>query len=299
MATCVRLENLRKTFGPVAAVDDVTLEIDRGEVFGLLGPNGAGKSTTLYMLSGLLRPTSGNITIFGKNLADDFVEIMSRTGVLTEKTAFYPHLSIAKNLLISARLSGRDVTIDRALELVGLRHMADERVHDLSYGMKQRLGLANAFLTEPELLILDEPTNGLDVEHTQDILQLLRHLADTANVTIIVSSHMMHEVESLCDRIGILNQGSLIACETTEELISFDQSVVDILLDAPESAGKRLAEESWVESVELKSGRLTVRLENPNPHQLITFLIGNGYQLSAVMPRRRTLQEYFLKVLNQ
>jgi len=299
MATCVRLENLCKTFGPVAAVDDVTLEIDRGEVFGLLGPNGAGKSTTLYMLSGLLRPTSGDITIFGKSLADDFLEIMSRTGVLTERTAFYPHLTIAKNLLISARLSGRDVTIDRALELVGLRHMADERVHDLSYGMKQRLGLANAFLTEPELLILDEPTNGLDVEHTRDILQLLRHLADTANVTIIVSSHMMHEVESLCDRIGILNQGSLIACESTEELISFDQSVIDVLLDAPESAGKRLSEESWVEAVELKAGRLTVRLEAPNPHQLITFLISNGYQVSAVMPRRRTLQEYFLKVLNQ
>ncbi|PCJ51518.1 MAG: bacitracin ABC transporter ATP-binding protein [Candidatus Hydrogenedentota bacterium] len=299
MATCVRLENLRKTFGPVVAVDDVTLEIERGEVFGLLGPNGAGKSTTLYMLSSMLRPTSGQISIFGKNLTENFVEIMSRTGVLTEKTAFYPHLSVTKNLLISARLSGREVTIDRALELVGLRHMADEHVQDLSYGMKQRLGLANAFLHEPELLILDEPTNGLDVEHTQDILQLLRHLADTAQVTIIVSSHMMHEVEFLCDRIGILNQGNLIACETTDRLISFDQSVIDVLLDAPESAGNRLAEESWVESVKIKSDRITVRLKDPNPHHLITFLISNGYQLSAVIPRQRTLQEYFLKVLNQ
>lgn len=299
MTVCIRLDNLTKRYGTTVAVDGLTLEIEQGEVFGLLGPNGAGKSTTLHMLCGLTRRTSGSITIFGRDLQDHFLEIAARMGVLPERPSFYDGLSVSKNLGLLARLSGKEVTIDRTLDLVGMLHLSDQKVGTLSTGMRQRLGLAQAFLTEPELLILDEPTNGLDVEQAHEIVRLLRHLADDAQVTIVMTSHTMDEAESLCDRVAVLNAGRLITCDETDALISYDKTHLEVLLDVPEPAARRLRQEDWVHSVEVKRHSLVVRLHEPNPHQLNTFLIGAGYQISGILPRRRTLQEFFLKALNK
>lgn len=298
MPTCIHLKQLRKTFGPTVAVDDLTLDIEQGEVFGLLGPNGAGKSTTLHMMTGLVRPTGGSVQIFGQDLRSQFVPIAQRMGVLVERPTFYEHLTVGKNIALAARFSKSAVNYQRALELAGLSHQVEDKVSTLSHGTRQRLGLALAFLTEPELLILDEPTSGLDVEHTQEILHTLRHLANHAGVTIVLSSHMMHEVESLCDRVAIINKGHLVTCDSTEVLLSYDKAMMEVHLDAPEAAVKRLLEENWVESAEAKSGKIIVHLVEPNPHQLIAFLVANGYQISGAIPRRRTLQDYFLKVLN-
>jgi ABC-2 type transport system ATP-binding protein len=171
-------------------------------------------------------------------------------------------------------------------------------VGTFSAGMKQRLGLAQALLTEPELLILDEPTSGLDVEATHETLKLLRQLADEAGVTIVFSSHMLHEVETLCDRVGVISQGRLIACEKTDSLLSYDEHRVEVLVETPEPAAKRLMEEDWVVSVEIRPGRIDVTLNDSSVHQLTKLLIGAGYKVSGVIPRRRTLQDYFLKVLN-
>lgn len=298
MPPCVQIKQLKKKYGPNVAVNDLTLDIEQGEVFGLLGPNGAGKSTTLYMLTNLVRPTSGEIKIFGQNLRTNFIDIASRMGVLVERPTFYEHLTIANNLKLTARLARKNVTINRALNLAGLLHLRNERVSTLSHGIRQRLGLALAFLTEPELLILDEPTNGLDVEHTQEILHTLRYLADESGVTIIVSSHMMHEIESLCDRVAIINQGNLVTCDSTDVLLSYDKGLIEVHLDAPEAAAKRLNEEPWVDIAEAHQGKMIVHLTEPNPHQLVSFLVANGFQITAIIPRRRSLQEYFLKVLN-
>lgn len=299
MPVCVQTENLSKRYGAVTAVDGLSLSINEGEVFGLLGPNGAGKSTTLYMLCGLVAPTSGRVSLFGRDLHEHFVSVMGRVGVLTERPSFYNHLTVRRNLQLLARLADKDVTIDRALDRVGLLGVAQRRVGTLSHGMRQRLGLAQALLSEPELLILDEPTAGLDPESTQEILRLLRFLADQAGVTIIFSSHQLQEVEVLCDRVGVINQGKLVSCEEVEHLLSYDPSQVDVLVDALEAAEKRLAEQSWVRSVEATKGRLRVHLNGGTVHQLTAFLISSGYRLSGVMPRRRTLQEYFIKVLNR
>lgn len=299
MPPCIQVQNLTKYYGPVAAVDTLNFEVEQGEIFGLLGPNGAGKSTTLHMLTGLVRPSSGRIAIFGKNLRRNRLEIAQRMGVLVERPAFYDHLTVAWNLQILSKLAGKAVTIDRALDMVELLHVADVKVGALSQGLRQRLGLAQAFLTEPELLVLDEPTSGLDAEHSQEIWKLLRRLADKAHVTIVLSSHAMHEVEALCDRVAILNQGKLVSCDRTDALLSFDQSIVEVLIDGPDAAARRLSEEDWVESVEPKPGRLVVRMRSPDTHKLITTLVGAGYKLSGVIPRRRTLQEYFLKALNR
>ncbi len=299
MASCIRLENLTKTYRSTIAVNDLSLEIEQGEVFGLLGPNGAGKSTTFHLMCGLTRPTSGTISIFGKELHANFLEIAPRMGVLVERPAFYEYLTVSKNLGLLARLSGKDVTIDRTLDLVGMLHMADQKVGTLSTGMRQRLGLAQAFLMEPELLILDEPTSGLDPEQCEEITRMLRRLADDANVTIVLSSHTMEEAEALCDRVAVMNEGRLITCNETEALISYDKTHLEVLMDNPETASRKLIEEDWVDSVEMKRGKLIVRLHEPNPHRLNTFLLSAGYQVSGMIPRRRTLQEYFLKALNK
>jgi len=298
MSLCIQTSGLTKCYGHVVAVGGLSLEVETGEVFGLLGPNGAGKSTTFHMLTGLIRPTSGSISIFGKDLRTNFLGIASRFGVLVERPTFYDYLTARRNLLISARLSGREITVDRALDRVGLLPVAGKRVGTFSAGMKQRLGLAQALLTEPELLILDEPTSGLDVESTRETLNLLRRLAKEAGVTIVFSSHMLHEVESLCDRVGVINQGRLIACEQTDSLLSYDEHNVEVLVDAPEAAAKRLGEEPWVAATKVFPGRVEVTLSDSSIHQLTKLLIGSGYRVSGVIPRRRTLEDYFMRMLS-
>ena len=299
MPVCIEMAKLTKRYGSTLAVDALTLDVEKGEVLGLLGPNGAGKSTTLYMLAGLARPTSGSVSVFGKDLRRHLLNILSRTGVLVERPAFYDYLSARDNLLLCARLARQDVTVDRVLDRVGLLRSSGQKVGTFSTGMRQRLGLAQAMLLEPELLLLDEPATGLDPEATQQLMRLLRRLADEANVTIVYSSHMLHEVEGLCDRVAIMDEGKLVACEKTDTLVSYDQSRVDVLVDAPEAAAKRLEAEEWVESATVGPGRVTVTLREPNAQRLTAFLVGLGYRVSGVIPRRRTLQDYFLKVLNQ
>lgn len=298
MPPCIALKHVTKSYGAAVAVSDLSLEIEKGEVFGLLGPNGAGKSTTLYMLAGLVRPDTGAISIFAKDQRKHALAIAKRTGVLVERPVFFDYLSARRNLKIQARLAGRDVNVDRALDLAGMLHQGDKKAGHLSLGLRQRLGLAQAMLTEPELLILDEPASGLDVESAQEMLRLLRRIADEARVTILFSSHQMFEVEALCDRVAILNEGRLIACDKTESLLAYDVSQVEVLLEGAEAAAKRLTEQPWVVSAEARQGRVRVRLRDAQPQQLMQFLLGAGYHLDGVIPKRRTLQEYFLKTLN-
>ena len=298
MPKCIETSDLTKRFGATVAVDKLSIEVESGEVFGLLGPNGAGKSTTLYMLSGLMRPSEGSLTVLGKDIRKDFLDIAGRIGVVPERPVFYDYLSARQNLMICAQLSGRSATIDRGLDRAGLLHVASKKVRTFSSGMRQRLALAQALLLEPELLILDEPANGLDPEANRWMLQLLRRLADEANVTIIFSSHMLHEVESLCDRIAIIHDGRLMACERTDALLSYDQTRVEVLLDAPEGAARKLENQPWTVSVSVRPGRVEVVLREPDTHQLTAFLVNAGYRVSGVIPQRRTLQDYFLKVLN-
>lgn len=298
MPPCIQVTNLTKRYGSKEAVSGLTLEVNQGEVFGLLGPNGAGKTTTLYMLTGLIRPTSGTISIFGRPLRRNFIDTIGRIGALVERPSFYEHLTVRRNLLLLASLSGRDVTVDRALDLVGLRDVGRQKVRSLSKGMRQRLGLAAAFLTEPELLILDEPTTGLDAEMAHEILNLLRRLADDGGVTVLVSSHQLHEAELLCDRVAVLNEGKLVARAETDELLAYDETQVEVIVEGPEAAARRLREADFVVSAQVKGGRLHVELKEGNVHHLTSFLIGAGYRVSGVIPRRRSLHEYFLKAIN-
>ncbi len=299
MSACIQAERLTKRYGSVTAVQDLSFEVQTGEIMGLLGLNGAGKSTTLYMLTGLVAPTSGSVSLFGKPLDRQFLNVAARMGVLVERPVFHDYMSARDNLALCARLAGREASLDRALDRVGLLGVAGRRVGTFSMGMRQRLGLAQALLLDPELLVLDEPANGLDPEATQEIMRLLRQLSEEKHVTVLVSSHMLHEAETLCDRVAVLHEGRLVACDKTQSVLSFDESRVEVLMDAPEAAAKRLQTQPWVASVEFEKGRLAVLLREPNAHQLIAFLVSAGYRLAAVIPRRRTLQDYFMELLHK
>jgi ABC-2 type transport system ATP-binding protein len=297
-AACVQLDGVSKHFGSTTAVSDLTLQVQEGETLGLLGPNGAGKSTTLAMIAGLVRPSSGSITVFGRDLAEHRLSIMRRVGVLSENPSFYEHLSVANNLSLLARLSGRELTLERALDMADLLPYADQRVGTLSRGLRQRVGLAQAFLTEPELLVLDEPTTALDADQAAQTIEHLRRLSKTASVTIILSTHQLDEIETLCDRVAVLEAGRLMLCEKAEAIATYDRTHVDVLLDAPEAAGRKLALESWVDEVEIRKGRLRVRLRDATPNHLAAFLIAAGHPVQGIVPRRRTVQELYLKAKN-
>ncbi len=299
MLPIVSFSKLSKFYGSHFAVGGFSLDIEVGDTVGLLGPNGAGKSTLLHMLTGLVRPTSGQVSVFGKELRSNYVEIAQRMGALVERPTFYDHLTVRRNLKIHAQLAQRDVNLEYTLDLCNLLDYETSKAGTLSQGLRQRLGLALAMLAEPELLVLDEPTSGLDPEATQDILTLLRRLAEETSVTVLFSSHLMHEVEMLCNRVAIINKGRLVSYEETASLISYDLSQVEVLVEGAENAAKRLEKQDWVVSVSSKPGRLYVTLKEQNSHQLNSFLVHAGYAVSGIVPRCRTLQDYFLKALAQ
>lgn len=202
----VRTERLTKVYDGRVVVDSLDLDVREGEVFGLLGPNGSGKSTTVAMLLGLARPTSGNIAIFGKDLARERWAILQHVGAIIEAPAFYPYLSGIENLHVLARPLGVEARIPGALDRVGLTARADDAYETYSLGMKQRLGIASTLLRDPRLIILDEPTNGLDPAGTREVRELIPQLASEGR-SVVLCSHLLHEVELVCNRVAILRAG--------------------------------------------------------------------------------------------
>ncbi|MCM1257964.1 MAG: ABC transporter ATP-binding protein [Roseburia sp.] len=215
----IETKNLRKTYGDFIAVDNINLHIPKGSVYGFLGPNGAGKSTTMKMFLGLTKPTEGTFSIDGKKYPRDRMEILREVGSLIEAPAFYGNLSGEENLDIVRKILGLPKSaVDSALELVGLTFYKQRLARKYSLGMKQRLGLASALLGEPPILILDEPTNGLDPVGIHEIRTLIRSLPKKFNCTVLVSSHLLSEIELIADTIGILNHGHLLFEGTLTEL---------------------------------------------------------------------------------
>lgn len=218
----LQAEGLGKRYGAFAAVDALNLTIRRGEVFGLLGPNGAGKTTTILMLLGLTEPTAGSVQVLGLDPARNPLRVKARVGYLPDQIGFYEHLSARENLAYTARLNGierRTATqrIEAALRRMGLGEVMDKRVGTFSRGMRQRLGLAEILVKEPEIIIMDEPTLGLDPEAARDFLDLIRSLR-AEGITIMLSSHLLHQVQAVCDRVGLFSQGRMVLEGPVEEL---------------------------------------------------------------------------------
>jgi ABC-2 type transport system ATP-binding protein len=298
----IEITGLTKHFKDVLAVDTLEFNVLKGDVFGFLGPNGAGKSTTIRMILSLIFPTSGSIKIFGKSLLENRKEILSNVGAIVEKPDFYNYLSAFKNLQILAKISGKEVSHSRIfelLELVGLKDRAKSKVKTYSHGMKQRLGIAQALLHNPELVVLDEPTTGLDPQGMKEIRDLIIRLSKDENKTIFLSSHILSEIELVANRMLIINKGKRIVEGSVDDLLKSNVLKVTIEVDRPEVAKNILQNTSWYKGIEsIQGSKINFNIEQEDIPHLNKYLIENGIMVSALVPVR-SLEDYFLSITAQ
>jgi ABC-type multidrug transport system ATPase subunit len=276
----------------IVAVDDLDLRVRRGEVYGFLGPNGAGKTTTLRMLLGLVRPTSGQAVVLGAPPGASHG--LARIGAMVEAPAFYPYLSGRDNLRVLARYADvPERRIDAVLDQVKLTARADDRFAKYSLGMKQRLGVAAALLKDPELLILDEPTNGLDPAGMAEMRQFIRSLG-TGGRTVMLSSHLMGEVEQVCDRVGVIRAGSLIAEGTVEELRG--RAGLRVRAEPLADAARLVRALAGVEAVTTVDGRLEVTVDTAQASAINRALVRAGIAVSELYVEKASLEDVFLEL---
>jgi ABC-2 type transport system ATP-binding protein len=309
----ISTSRLTKAFGRLVAVNDLNLQVMRGDVFGFLGPNGSGKTTTIRMLLGLIRPTAGRAIIFGMDPAQQMPLILTRIGAIVETPVFYPYLSAVDNLRVVGAASGmasgkaKQYRIDEVLELVELRAQAKMIYRKYSLGMKQRLGIAAALLTDPELVLLDEPTNGLDPAGMFEIRQLIHRLA-ILNKTIFLSSHLLNEVQQVCNRVAILQKGNLIKQGNVHELLRGSEQVLVRLNTLEEiQQAKTILEAAkqrgadWISSVHIemdRQGQSTLLVDSPKSYstEINAILARNHLFAAELHPYEGSLEEVFLQL---
>jgi ABC-2 type transport system ATP-binding protein len=288
----VEIRDLTKRYDTVTAVDRVSLSVRRGEVYGFLGPNGAGKTTTLRMLLGLIRPTSGDLTVLGRRPGD--AGVLARIGSMIEGPAFYPFLSGRANLDVIARYA--DVApsrIDETLEAVDLASRSGDKFGAYSLGMKQRLGVAAALLKDPDLVVLDEPTNGLDPAGMRDMRALIRRLGDSGR-TVILSSHMLGEVQQICDRVGVINVGRMVVESTVDELRGDSELVIRA---APADVVRATLDQlAYVQSIRTVDDELRLRVDERHTGQLTRALVLAGVDVREVRRVDRQLEDVFFEI---
>lgn len=298
--TIIDVQHLAKSFGNFEAVKDVSFSVQRGDVFGFLGPNGAGKSTTIRCMLSLITPDKGTISLFGKSLQTHRQEILRNIGSIIEKPDFYKYLSAEKNLEIFARISGADVTrkdILEMLDFVGLSDRGRHKVGGFSHGMKQRLGIAQTLLHKPDLIVLDEPTTGLDPQGIIEVRNLILRLKNEQNKTILLSSHQLSEIELIANRMVIINQGKSIVEGTVSELLQAEEINVKINVDDTEKAVRCLNDVTQVKSVSVRTNNEVEVLVNKNDVALINkVLVANDVAVFALEPKRK-LEDYFIQII--
>jgi ABC-2 type transport system ATP-binding protein len=292
----LRTIGLSKTFGKFEAVKKINLELRRGEVFGFLGPNGAGKSTTVGMILGLIAPTSGSIELFGIKQDGKHWAALRRIGAIIEEPAFYPYLSGWNNLLVMASSIGHipESKITEVLERVSLLDRAKDQYGHYSMGMKQRLGIASTLLRDPELIILDEPTNGLDPAGTKEIRDLIPKLAEESRA-VLLCSHLLHEVELVCSRVAIIKQGTIIANAPIKELLSRG-NILQIKVNDIEKATAILRGLPWIKSVKIEGDYLMVDVPGDRSGEVNLALAQKGIMVAELVNRTASLESVFLEL---
>lgn len=295
----IEAERLSKCFGKLQVLEDISLRVDRGEVFGFLGPNGAGKTTTVRLLLGLLRPTSGTATVFGEQL-EHRGDLRRRVGVLLEHDALYKRMSARANLEYYAALydvERRQEKIDRLLEFVGLRHRQDEPIARFSTGMRRKLGVARALVHDPELLFLDEPTSGLDPEAQRMIRELIIELSADRRMTVFLNSHNLHEVQRICTTVAILRKGRIRAYDTIDNLRSLSETpTLRIRCSTPDDcslARTLIAERLPLTSVAAEADSLSVELNGSAAPDVIALLTAGGVRIEEALRVVRSLEDIY------
>ncbi|MBN2174249.1 MAG: ABC transporter ATP-binding protein [Bacteroidales bacterium] len=293
----IEITGLSKKFKEVQAVDDLSLQIYERDIYGLLGPNGSGKSTTIRMLLSLIRPDHGEIMVFGKSLSRFRIQILGKIGALVEKPDFYEYLSARKNMEILSSYSGKKAgkrKIDETLELVGLMNRAESKVKTYSKGMKQRLGLAQTMLNDPELLVLDEPAGGLDPSGNRDIRNLIKYLNREKNMTIILSSHHLQEVELVANRMIIIGNGKKIVEGNVKDLLDEHTYYTTFSLD-DELKARQLLEESTfeIEKTETEKNKLRIFCKRQIIPEVNKYLAERDISIFSIQIEQN-LEDYFL-----
>lgn len=290
------VKELTKSFGKRKAVDNLSFEIREGDIFGFLGPNGAGKSTAIKSMVSLIKPDSGDIEIFGKSIIKNHNSALVGVGSLVERPDFYEYLSAKQNLSILAKMDNASPDrIPRVLEIVGLEDRSNDKVKAYSQGMKQRLGIAQALLSKPQLLILDEPTNGLDPRGMKEVRELIKRLSDEG-ITILLSSHILHEVEQVCNSMVIINEGRLIKYGNVSDLLkSSDTFITELHAQPIKKACKLMEKLPYITNIAEVDGIIKIRIAYDKLKKLNQTLLENGIQVSAIIPRS-SLEDYFLSL---
>ena len=293
----LQTEDLTKRFGSRTAVDRLTIRVERGDIYGFLGPNGAGKSTTLRMLLGLVRPTSGTIKFPVRASSWEYLRARSRIGAIIETPAFYENFSARRNLQLLASLSGgvQRKRVEEVLEIVDLRDRAQDPVRVYSLGMRQRLGIAQALLPTPELIILDEPTNGLDPQGIHETRKLIRRLRDEFRLTVLLSSHLLTEIEQLCNRVGIIQEGRLLYEGGPEALVA-PTTLYKVRVDNLSAAFDLLTGEPGVTVSRNGSSSLRIDADAEHIAAVNSLLVGKGIKVYELSPAQESLEEAFLRL---
>lgn len=293
----LQTEGLTKRYGRRTVVDRLSLAVERGDIFGFLGQNGAGKSTVIRMALGLVRPTRGRVLLFGHDMGKHSLRALGRVGAIVEAPAFYEDFSGWDNLRIFAALSGgaNRKQIEETLVLVDLLDRAHDPVRTYSHGMRQRLGIAQALLPDPQFVILDEPTDGLDPQGIREVRLLLPRLRDELGLTILLSSHLLHEVERVCNRVAIIDEGRLLYQGAIGSLIA-EEKLVKITVEPLEDAYQLLRREPLLSVSRNGSESLYVKMRNECIPRINALLVANDIRVMELSPQRVTLEEVFLNL---
>jgi ABC-type multidrug transport system ATPase subunit len=298
----IEVKHLSKQFGRFKAVEDVSFDVYRGDVFGFLGPNGAGKSTTIRAMLSLITPTSGEINLFGKSLQANRSHILAKIGCIVEKPDFYKYLSAEKNLEIFARISGSTVSkskIHEMIEFVGLKGREKDKVGHFSHGMKQRLGIAQTILHDPDLIILDEPNTGLDPQGSIDIRNLILKLKNEQNKTILLSSHILSEIEIIANRMVIIAKGNSIVQGDVAELLNSQELIVYFEVDYPEKASHIISEDLSADIIgDIEKNIIQLHIAHQDIPRINNLLTENGLNVYGIESKRK-LEDYFLKLVGK
>lgn len=301
METIVELKNVTKVIKGRTIIDNISFQVNKGEVFGFLGPNGAGKTTTIRMIVGLMGITSGDITIGGSSIKSEFEEAVGNVGAIVENPEMYKFLSGYQNLVHYARMS-KGITkekIRETVELVGLTDRIKDKVKTYSLGMRQRLGLAQCLLHDPDVLILDEPTNGLDPAGIREIRDYVRRLAREKNMAVIVSSHLLSEMEMMCDRIGIIQNGRLIDVQHMKEFVNGSEVMYELEVTPSETALSILRANYPNASATLSSNGVAVELAKIEIPNIVKVFVQEDIKVFGVKEVAKTLEDRFLEVTSE
>jgi ABC-2 type transport system ATP-binding protein len=300
-STTVVTRQLTKDYGEARVVDNLDLKLRSGEIFGLLGPNGAGKTTTILMLLGLVEPTAGSVEVLGLDPSRNPLTVKRRVGYLPDAVGFYDGMSGWENLAFTARLNrleDREARIEQLLDEVGLLDARSQKAGTYSRGMKQRLGIADALLKDPEVLILDEPTTAIDPEGVAEILTMIRRLADERGVTVLLSSHLLHQVQAVCDRVAIFVRGKVVAQGAPNELASRSGGPEEVEFNTPTPEEKvREAVRAAAFVKKLETGRIrgnyAARIDRGSTNRLVAALVTGGVQLDGIHRTSDDLDEVY------